>query len=155
MAGCTFDPGGSQPADLDPNTPDSARSAPADDAASPDATPDCVDSDGDGAWLSLTGADCGPVIDCDDSDPRVHPNQTEHFATARNIGGYDFDCDGVETRANTEQGGQCGFEWFECKGTGWMVTVPDCGATGTYHECAAGFLSCNEAQSVVADQLCR
>ncbi|TAK22251.1 MAG: hypothetical protein EPO40_28695 [Myxococcaceae bacterium] len=65
------------------------------------------DADGDGY-----GADASRIItcgcaagfvtrggDCDDSDERAFPGQALFFGTARRAGGYDFDCNGVETKS--------------------------------------------------------
>lgn len=38
------------------------------------------------------------LLDCDDSDPNVHPKQTKFFTEARSNGTFDYDCDGVETK---------------------------------------------------------
>lgn len=38
-------------------------------------------------------------LDCDDADADVHPNQTKFFrAPRKNLGGFDYDCDGKESR---------------------------------------------------------
>lgn len=56
------------------------------------------DKDGDG-WPAMRC--CGQ--DCDDTDPRARPDQTEFFdVPVESAGGYDFDCDGVATK-NPEQ----------------------------------------------------
>lgn len=47
----------------------------------------CTDSDGDGYYID--GGDCGPV-DCDDSDPDVHPGASEACDDS-----IDNDCDGM------------------------------------------------------------
>ncbi|MBN2362453.1 MAG: hypothetical protein JXR83_23575 [Deltaproteobacteria bacterium] len=40
--------------------------------------------------------------DCDDDDGRAHPGQDEYFATAAAGGGFDFNCDGSETRESSD-----------------------------------------------------
>lgn len=40
----------------------------------------------------------GALLDCDDSDPDVHPEQTKYFSVARANGSFDYDCDGIETK---------------------------------------------------------
>jgi len=156
VAGCAFDPAGASDPDREPGgQTDGAPVGESLDAAAPDAIPDCVDDDGDGYFVAVAGDDCGPELDCDDSDSRAHPGQTDYFGSERNAGAYDFDCDGVDSQVNVKQGQQCHLDWFDCEGTGWMISVPPCGETGTYHECKSGFLSCNEDQTLVALQLCR
>ncbi len=74
-----------------------------------------VDNDNDG-FAELGSAnrrlDCGttacptgetavdPTVqaDCDDSDDRAFPGQTQFFTTPRNAGGFDFDCSGAPER---------------------------------------------------------
>lgn len=44
-------------------------------------------------------------LDCDDDDPDVHPGQAEFFTSPRkNLGGYDYNCDGKETRQHNGGG---------------------------------------------------
>lgn len=38
------------------------------------------------------------VLDCDDTDPDVHPNQKKYFTEPRADGTFDYDCDGDETK---------------------------------------------------------
>jgi hypothetical protein len=85
------------------------------------------DADGDGA--ARDDAQCGGD-DCDDSDARVKPGQTAFFDTPRASGGFDFDCDGVETTFVPTACG-CGDVVFESDGP-W-----GCGAHGRKHACDA------------------
>ena len=74
--------------------------------------------------------------DCDDADARVHPAQSQSFATPRGNGSFDYDCDGNQT---LEVPGvvSCGIlsPLLCATSAGWQSAVPACGATGTYATC--------------------
>ncbi|MBX7191882.1 MAG: putative metal-binding motif-containing protein [Sandaracinaceae bacterium] len=56
--------------------------------------------------LTTNVAPAPGVTDCCDFDPRAHPGQTSFFSSVNTCGGFDFDCDGVETIGLTaEQSG--------------------------------------------------
>lgn len=82
-------------------------------------------------------------FDCDDSDPRAFPGQTSYFTTPRNIGGFDFNCDGAQTRqAYPEPVLQCPGEPPDgCPGpvenTLGLRSVPGCGQQGDESVCAS------------------
>ena len=81
-----------------------------------------VDADGDGYYSVASGGN-----DCDDSDARAHPNQTMFFTTQRISGGFDYNCDTIETRQFPNIG-NCAFMSGTCTLTpGWVSTVPPCG----------------------------
>ncbi len=157
LAACQFDESG-LPGD------GTGDGAPADeDAAAPDARPDeppdaavpCTDRDGDD-WMAvgIEGSDCGAVLDCDDQDDRAFPGQTEYFSTPRASGGFDFDCDGAESKIDDTQGGECAVDWWNCVGTGWVGGVPDCGDPGTWHVCEDQ-QGCRETSSTNTAMACR
>lgn len=63
-----------------------------------------IDEDGD-HYVPVTGSkkcQADPQltgIDCCDTDPRAHPNQTDCYSDTRSdCGGYDFNCDNIPTR---------------------------------------------------------
>lgn len=157
LAACQFDesgvpglgsPDGAAPA-ADAGAPDAGRIEP------PDAAEPCTDRDDDG-WVAvgIEDSDCGPILDCDDDDDRAFPGQTEYFTTARTSGGFDFDCDGEESKIDDTQGGECAPDWWSCGGTGWVGGVPDCGDPGTWHTCEDQ-QGCNETSSQNISMACR
>jgi hypothetical protein len=104
------------------------------------------DSDGDGYSTHCT------QIDCCDSDSNAYPGQTGWFSASRiGCGGYDYNCDGQETKRWTDvaaDSGCCnamvcapGCCCQACAGGVWSKCVnpeecgsevPACGATGTF-----------------------
>jgi hypothetical protein len=117
-----------------------------------------VDSDGDGYGTEGTqregcSAPDGFVDrsgDCDDTDERAHPDQTSYFATERNRGGFDFNCDGNIEAAQVEvSSGECMYigacARFSSRcvpgpdAPGWSGSIPNCGKPG---EVFAGCQSC-------------
>jgi len=102
------------------------------------------DFDGD---LHERGA-CGG-LDCDDNDARVHPEQTEFFATPRSIGGFDFDCSGAAEHKTPTS----------CACSGHALLVPTgevgCGVNGQLRSCWWAGLCGHTDTSFSATQLCR
>ena len=104
--------------------------------------------------MGIPGSDCGEQLDCDDQDGSAYPGQPDFFDVPRSSGGYDYDCDGVETRIDTREGSNCGWDWFDCVGTGWTGGVPACGESGTFHVCQSGG-GCNEVSSSTIKMKCK
>jgi hypothetical protein len=114
------------------------------------------DADGDGyapATVSGTGmcaSECpdgttdrdptDPALrDCQADDGDVHPGQVVGFRSPRTDGGgYDYDCDGVETRTATVTGGSCpqAADGSCLSPTSGYATLTDCGEASTYVACA-------------------
>ena len=111
------------------------------------------DSDGDGhcpgSGKTCVGNDagyrdsCTSYNDCCDTDSRAKPGQTTYYATPRSgCGGYDYNCDSVESRESTQLG-KCYNCWFDDGGdfrchetspgttTGWSYR-PACGGSALY-----------------------
>lgn len=64
----------------------------------PEGPADCIDEDGDGYGVGTDRSQCRyPELDCDDTDPNVHPNNTES-------------CNGVDSNCNGK------IDSFECPG---------------------------------------
>lgn len=104
--------------------------------------------------------------DCDDDDRDVHPGQTAFFTKPRkNLGGYDYNCDGKETRQYGAGGIFRGCS--SCKHADGVCTVglglhgdpcdqlphaynemgtkePDCGKSGTLLSCTPLADPCNK-----------
>ena len=74
------------------------------DGNDPDCMAECTDADGD--TYSLEGGACGPV-DCDDTNPFVHPGEPEH------CDGLDNDCDGNVPATEADGDGDT---WRICAG---------------------------------------
>ncbi len=111
------------------------------------------DQDGDGYVVSATpklACSCGvgwttklsSELDCDDSDNRVFPGQTDFFTTASASGGFDFNCDGkaelklaVTSQACYKFGSTCKWTegWAYYAGYAWYV--PPCGKKGSVVPC--------------------
>lgn len=73
------------------------------------------------------------ALDCDDSDDRAHPGQTQPQSTPRRgpaTPSFDFDCDGVETRTRTGTATCSGCELVNRSGTGGWQAEPACGVEG-------------------------
>lgn len=107
-----------------------------------------VDVDGDGYGGERapqcvppdeTNAPAGPGLskdggDCDDHDRRAFPDQPLFFETPMADGGFDYDCDHIETPQISAHGHLC---QSSCVGLYWWGDVaPACGATG--ETCAVG-----------------
>jgi len=93
-------------------------------------------------------------LDCDDTAPSVFPGQTAFFATPRAGGGFDYDCDGIQT----QQFPTTGFcSQFGCSNPGkvWTGTsVPQCGALGNLLQSCTANPFCSYMAAVTA-QGCR
>lgn len=125
--------------------------------------PDC-DGDGYGTVGSLPVQSCGPpaskptmcptgawttdtnrLSDCADRDPRAHPDDVDfQVDTVVGKGGFDFNCDGIETKLYPDvaepwigrQFGNCSSSGFQ---QGWAISplapatlVPDCGQSSQW-----------------------
>lgn len=113
-----------------------------------DGIPDCADDDADGDGVGVASGDC------DDFDSNVFPGQSAFFTAPAQSGGYDYDCDGVETTELTALAvgsptcpgySNCSVNCYWSAGwvcyTGGLVvscnmvsgwTVPTCGASHGY-----------------------
>jgi len=100
----------------------------------------CNDNDGDG--YDAISADCPTGDDCDDTDADAHPGQTNFYSSARNGGGYDYDCDaGEEMRYPTVYGGSFSVCNSRSDGSGrldlgWQSNLAQCGNSGTFLYCS-------------------
>ena len=121
----------------------------------PDTTREACDRPA-GTWVSNGD-------DCDDSDVRAFPGQTDFFESERKDGmGFDFDCDGnvvleyedVSTGCSAADGGGCGINVTKtkCNPTtdvvGWKNSQAECGqqkdwVTGCSDQCVS---SCDQAR---------
>ena len=82
-----------------------------------------------------------PAGDCCDSDPAAYPSSPHASSSPRaGCGGYDYDCNGVETRLVTRVSSgtcetQCADGACSCFAPstlyGWSSAVPPCGGSGT------------------------
>jgi hypothetical protein len=140
-----------------------------------------ADADGDGYGAGAAQGTCGAVppgrsslgTDCCDLDDRAYPGAASARSTARvGCGGFDFDCDGLETPELTTVGvgplcvthGTCLGNDATCTADGlegWAgATAPACGQPGSFITCLSltctvgGASSCN-ASPVTAVQSCR
>ncbi len=160
-AGCRFDESGLPAAGADGAASDGRRADAGDsvppDAPPPDAGPLCLDDDHDGYLVhGVPDADCEGPLDCDDQDEDAHPGQTEWFTEPRVSGGFDYDCDGVETPGlDTTGGSTCYWDWFTCRGDGWVNGVPGCGVQGIWHTCHEDGWDCVEESSQLLVMSCR
>lgn len=155
LVACTFD-GGSPPAALVTDGGLVADATPTADGGPTDfdATPACIDGDGDGFAVPGGSLECGP-LDCDDDDERAFPGQEQFFAAPRPSGSFDFNCDGDEERSLQTDGQTCHWRWFSCRGSGWVAEPPTCGGAGEYHECDDVGLQCVEVDRATLTMACR
>lgn len=96
-----------------------------------------IDGDADGQAAKSLGG-CGK--DCDDGDPLSFTGQPKYYVTPTKRGGFDYDCDGVETKQHDvfvkcdTSGGGC-----VLANEGWFYVgdpTPACGVTGDWvNEC--------------------
>jgi len=158
---CRFDEAGLPAGGADAAIGDGHRADAGDldllDAPSADATPPCLDVDHDGYLAQgIPDADCEGPLDCDDLDEDAHPGQTEWFTEPRVSGGFDYDCDGVESPGlDTTGGSSCYWDWFTCRGDGWVDGVPGCGVQGIWHTCHESNWDCVEESSQLQVMSCR
>jgi hypothetical protein len=74
--------------------------------------------------------------DCDDADRNVHPGQTTYFTTAREDGGFDYDCDGEEELDDAPSIDCSLLGISDCSGEGYGGWPPDCGESGAWVTCS-------------------
>lgn len=97
-----------------------------------------TDADDDGHVSIACGGD-----DCDDTDNRAYPGQTQGFGTPRNGGGsgdedYDFNCSGTNTLFLTTMS-SCGV----CVVAGtWCKEAVECGVEVVIYSCETLGISC-------------
>ncbi|MEZ4373789.1 MAG: hypothetical protein R3B07_23410 [Polyangiaceae bacterium] len=91
-----------------------------------------IDADGDGYSpenCKAGGAHSGKGNDCNDADGRAFPGQTAWFSSQAVGGGWDYNCSTVvEKKLPNSKGSGC---------TGWVGSVPACGANATYDSSGA------------------
>ncbi len=119
------------------------------------------DADEDGYGDSADYVDaCSPQtgrvlrpFDCNDRDPLVRPDVTAFAATPTAGGGYDWDCDGIETPEFPYGLNACD----ACiePGGGWIDRMPACGEEGTLLVCGWSSGLCFEIRRSVTVQRCR
>lgn len=129
-----------------------------------------LDGDGFGAAPAVLLHSAPPGFvetsnDCDDTDARAHPGQAEMFATPRRSGGYDYDCDGAETKQAVALENGCFWEgaapFGNCKAyQGWVGgVVPACGSTALWlDDCdtqGVARTSCSLRETTNKNQSCR
>jgi hypothetical protein len=124
------------------------------------------------------------ATDCDDADADAFPGQTAFFPTPRASGGYDYNCDAVETKqypgitgftcqaCSVQTGGICQTclggvalsPGYNCKAScggatasaGFkVVPTPNCGATHTLSTCSASASCGVQETNTTATQGCR
>ena len=131
----------------------------------------CADADGDGY-----GGVCAPHCagtpgyiarggDCCDSDGTAHPGATAYHEFARNVcGGYDYNCDGVETGQYVGVfTAACASELYTgaCANSGGIVSgYSACGFTATWHfcntvNCGDFGCECRDSPANLYTQMCR
>ena len=95
-------------------------------------------SSGGSAYSKNSAGTCKRVtasasVDCCDSDANAKPGQTTYFTTARSgCGGYDYNCDSVETQRDTETGLDSCVSDICVGANTWKGIVPACGTTGSW-----------------------
>jgi hypothetical protein len=118
------------------------------------------DRDGFGDPADFVDACSAPVgrspaaFDCDDADADVRPDQAAYFVRAATSGGYDFDCDRLESPRVDVAGAACA----GCTGMMelWETAVPPCGGSGTLVSCTwSSAEGCHEAGRRSTAQECR
>jgi hypothetical protein len=100
-----------------------------------------ADTDGDGYGdasnpIHLCGTTGAPGYisdssDCCDTDAAAYPGQTSYSSSPRTgCGGYDYNCDGAETKLLTQLASMsCDLTFHTCTfySEGWAGSVPGCG----------------------------
>ena len=86
----------------------------------------CTNGDAD------PSSDCAG--DCDDSDARVFPTQTAYFTTTNRSGDFDYDCDRAEQLEFPDLA-VCFGGGSNCRGSGWLASVPACGQSAEFASC--------------------
>jgi hypothetical protein len=97
-------------------------------------SPPC-DCDGDGG----DAVGCNGGDDCDDADPLVYKNESIYYATPSLHRGFDYDCSGAPTRDPLiDKRQDCSVAAVTCNTTsnGFLVPIPECGATGDWGTCS-------------------
>lgn len=83
-----------------------------------------------------------PLVDqdCDDTDSRAHPGQTNYYTGQRNSGGWDYDCNGSEDKRTYSDATGCAEDATDptlCVETGSANRTGDCGASVDTDRCPA------------------
>jgi hypothetical protein len=121
-----------------------------------------LDGDRDGFGDAATSFNaCNPppsfvtnANDCCDQDPLAHPGQTGFFNQETRCGGFDYNCDAVETLGNEHIGSSCPEFLFGCNYDGWSDSVPGCGEEADLEDCHVPVITCS-VRTIRAVQACR
>jgi hypothetical protein len=92
--------------------------------------------------------------DCDDNDPKVHPNQTTYFLVARDGGSFDYNCNGsieMDPTVDCSDSLACGSCTLSaCAGNaGFDGGIPACGGSGSFCFCAYDDLDAGTCSALV------
>ena len=122
------------------------------------------DCDGDHYWrdsgCNLDASDAAGRLgfgDCNDFNKDYFPTQTTYFDVAKS-GGFDYNCDGVETGLYPGSLACSGTGALGCspKTGGYAARAPSCGQSGTLSTCAAnGILACQPNAGGLTIEPCR
>jgi hypothetical protein len=119
-----------------------------------------ADGDGYGDAAELVDGCAAPPdytttpFDCDEAERDVHPGQELYFEDATDGGGWDYDCDGLETAEPGDVLTGCDSCTEPC--TGWLDPPPACGGSGPRLICSwSTGAGCAEASRVPAVRRCR
>ncbi len=98
---------------------------------------DPCDCDDDGYQNETCDGGGGAAPDCDDSDWDANPGQMGFFAEARNIGGFDYDCDNATEREYPTPLDTCpAIQLGACDPKqGFLSPLPACGTEGPWAVC--------------------
>lgn len=99
-----------------------------------------------------------PLVDqdCDDTDSRAHPGQTNYYTGQRNSGGWDYDCNGSEDKRTYADATGCAEDTVDptvCVETGSANRTGNCGGSVDADRCPAA-APCALIQDT-ATQACR